>query len=63
MTELFGGFQPEFYQGYDSIAPLTLGYDERKRIYNLYHVLNHYNLFGGHYLDEAQQLIEQIQAY
>ncbi|MGF1909714.1 fructosamine kinase family protein [Vibrio kasasachensis] len=63
MTELFGGFQPEFYQGYESIAPLNLGYSERKNIYNLYHILNHYNLFGGHYLDEAQQLIERIQAY
>lgn len=63
MTELFGGFQPEFYQGYESIAPLDLGYSDRKHIYNLYHILNHYNLFGGHYLDEAQQLIDRIQAY
>ncbi|MFV8440407.1 fructosamine kinase family protein, partial [Vibrio owensii] len=45
MTELFGGFQPDFYQGYESVAPLSAGYEERKDIYNLYHVLNHCNLF------------------
>ncbi|MFX5245265.1 fructosamine kinase family protein, partial [Acinetobacter baumannii] len=39
------------------------GYEERKDIYNLYHVLNHYNQFGGHYLDEAQKLIEKILSY
>ncbi|WCE31054.1 fructosamine kinase family protein [Vibrio sp. SCSIO 43137] len=60
MTELFEGFQPEFYQGYESIAPLDLGYSERKPIYNLYHILNHCNLFGGHYLDEADQYFSGI---
>ncbi len=63
MTELFGGFHEEFYRGYESLSPLSSGYDERKHIYNLYHILNHYNLFGGHYLDDAQMLIERIQAY
>ncbi|GAB2660243.1 fructosamine kinase family protein [Vibrio panuliri] len=63
MTELFGGFQAEFYQGYESISPLDTRYNERKHIYNLYHVLNHYNLFGGHYLEEAQSLIDRIKAY
>lgn len=63
MTELFGGFQSEFYQGYESVYPLAIGYEERKHIYNLYHLLNHCNLFGGHYLTEAQALIDKIYAY
>ncbi|WGV99049.1 fructosamine kinase family protein [Vibrio sp. YMD68] len=63
MTELFGGFQPEFYNGYESILPLDFGYGERKDIYNLYHILNHYNLFGGHYLAEAEGLINNINSY
>ncbi|WP_375753958.1 fructosamine kinase family protein [Vibrio sp. HN007] len=60
MTELFGGFQPEFYQGYESIFPLSYEYEKRKDIYNLYHILNHCNMFGGHYLEEAKQYIERI---
>jgi len=63
MTELFGGFQPEFYQGYESVLPLDFGYGERKDIYNLYHILNHYNHFGGHYLGEAEQLIKKILSF
>ncbi|CAH0525889.1 fructosamine kinase family protein [Vibrio hippocampi] len=61
MTELFGGFSDEFYQSYESILPLEPGYEMRKPIYNLYHILNHCNLFGGNYLDQAKQLIDQIQ--
>ncbi len=60
MTELFSGFQSEFYQGYESIAPIEAGYQERKEIYNLYHILNHCNLFGGHYLGEAGRRINQL---
>ncbi|MFB9134137.1 fructosamine kinase family protein [Vibrio olivae] len=63
MTELFGGFQPEFYQGYESIAPLPNDYPQRKDIYNLYHILNHYNHFGGHYLEQCQKMIDDILAY
>ncbi|MDE1345298.1 fructosamine kinase family protein [Vibrio aestuarianus] len=63
MTQLFEGFQPEFYQGYESILPLSLDYEERKAIYNLYHILNHYNQFGGHYLAEAESLIKEILSY
>jgi fructosamine-3-kinase len=44
MTELFGGFPPEFYSAY---GPLPAGYETRKHLYNLYHLLNHLNLFGG----------------
>ncbi|MCL9783298.1 fructosamine kinase family protein [Vibrio sp. S4M6] len=60
MTELFKGFLPEFYQGYQSVLPLDSGYQQRKDIYNLYHVLNHCNQFGGHYLAQAESLIDTI---
>ncbi|TMX45840.1 fructosamine kinase family protein [Vibrio sp. Hep-1b-8] len=63
MTELFGGFQPEFYQGYESNLPLDISYSERKDIYNLYHLLNHYNQFGGHYLDQSEKMIRKILSY
>lgn len=60
MTELFGSLTPQFYKGYNSISPIDLGYRDRKNIYNLYHILNHCNLFGGHYLDEAEQVLSTI---
>lgn len=50
MTEMFGGFSPAFYEEYNRINPLSDGYGERKTIYNLYHYLNHYNIFGDGYL-------------
>lgn len=50
MTEMFGGFHKRFYQGYDSVYPRTHEYESKKVIYNLYHFLNHYNLFGDAYL-------------
>ncbi|MGF1844232.1 fructosamine kinase family protein [Vibrio clamense] len=62
MTELFEGFQPDFYQGYESVTPLDIHYAERKDIYNLYHILNHCNQFGGHYVEQAQLLITKIQS-
>jgi fructosamine-3-kinase len=48
-TELFGGFPAAFYQSYQSAWPLEPGYEERKPLYNLYHLLNHLNLFGESY--------------
>lgn len=60
MTELFGGFPPTFYQGYKEVFPLNSGYENRKTLYNLYHVLNHFNLFGGGYAAQANQMIERI---
>lgn len=60
MTELFGGFPAAFYQGYQQTFPLDEGYARRKNIYNLYHILNHFNLFGGGYARQAQHLIQQI---
>jgi hypothetical protein len=58
MTELFGGFPAGFYQGYNAISPLDGGYQQRKTLYNLYHILNHFNLFGGGYAQQAQQMLQ-----
>jgi fructosamine-3-kinase len=60
MTELFGGFPSAFYQGYNAVWPLDEGYRQRKSLYNLYHVLNHFNLFGGGYGSQAQSTIKRL---
>jgi len=60
MTELFGGFPSAFYRGYNEVSPLDEGYKQRKTLYNLYHILNHFNLFGGGYASQANQMIQQI---
>lgn len=60
MTELFGGFGNRFYQAYRAEYPLDQGYETRKTLYNLYHVLNHLNLFGGSYLAQAQRMIDLL---
>ncbi len=57
MTELFGGFPPAFYNAYKEIMPLQPGYKQRRDIYNLYHLLNHLNMFGRVYLSEVLQCI------
>jgi len=60
MTELFGGFPGHFYAAYDEIWPLDAGYKSRKSLYNLYHILNHANMFGGGYVSQAQGMIERL---
>lgn len=60
MTELFGSFSPAFYRGYDELFPLDEGYANRKTLYNLYHILNHFNLFGGSYGSQANRMIQQL---
>jgi len=60
MTELFGGFSSAFYRGYNEAWQLDDGYQQRKNVYNLYHVLNHFNLFGGSYGNQARRIIEKI---
>lgn len=62
MTELFGGFPAAFYSGYAEIAPLHSGYAQRRTLYNLYHVLNHANLFGGGYASQAERMIDELLA-
>jgi fructosamine-3-kinase len=60
MTKLFGGFGPEFYAAYQDSWPMQTGYEDRLKLYQLYHVLNHLNLFGSAYLDRGIQLIQEI---
>ena len=59
-TYMFGGFSNAFYQAYDAVYPLDPGFKIRKILYNLYHELNHYNLFGGGYASSAQSSIQQL---
>jgi fructosamine-3-kinase len=60
MTELFGGFGRDFYAAYDNAWPLDPGYRVRKTLYNLYHILNHFNLFGGGYAGQARDMIATL---
>jgi protein-ribulosamine 3-kinase len=62
MTELFGGFGSDFYAAYGEEWPLPPEYATRKILYNLYHVLNHLNLFGGGYLARAKAMMDQLVA-
>jgi fructosamine-3-kinase len=56
MTEMFGRLPQEFYDAYAEAFPLNPGYAERKQLFNLYHLLNHLNLFGGSYLSSVEQV-------
>lgn len=60
MTELFGGFGGDFYAAYRDHYPLDAGYAVRRKLYNLYHILNHLNLFGGGYLSQAQAMTDSL---
>ena len=60
MSELFGGFPESFYAAYRAAYPLDSGYETRKTLYNLYHILNHFNLFGAGYLGQARRMIEKL---
>ena len=57
-TELFGGFDTEFYQAYKSVYPLDPGYKDRRDLYNLYHLLNHLNIFGESYGPMVDQILK-----
>lgn len=59
MTELFGGFHPRFYAAYQEVNPLQASYDERRDLYNLYHLLNHLNLFGAEYLSSVEHIVRR----
>jgi fructosamine-3-kinase len=60
MTELFGGFAAAFHAAYREAFPLDSGYPMRKALYNLYHILNHLNMFGEGYLGKAEGTIEKL---
>ena len=59
MTELFGGFSPAFLESYAEVSPLRAGYRDRVDIYNLYHLLNHLNLFGGGYASPVRATVSR----
>jgi fructosamine-3-kinase len=62
MTELFGSFPNDFYRAYHQAFPLEPGYSLRKTLYNLYHTLNHFNLFGSSYESQANRMIDTLLA-
>lgn len=62
MTELFSGFPAAFHSAYRDAWPLDAGYATRKNLYNLYHLLNHHNLFGGGYAGQAERMIGRLLA-
>ncbi len=62
MTELFGGYGTDFFAAYRASRPLDAGYGMRKNLYNLYHILNHANLFGGGYARQAEQMMQGLLA-
>ena len=59
MTSIFGGFSKTFYSAYESEFPLLPGYSEREPIYQLYHLLNHLNLFGTAYYGQVISILKR----
>ncbi|WP_269603556.1 fructosamine kinase family protein [Prochlorococcus marinus] len=62
MTKLFGGFNRDFYQGYEEIWPLDKFSKDRTDIYNLYHLLNHANIFGGSYKENSLKILKDLRS-
>jgi fructosamine-3-kinase len=60
MARLFGGFPEPFFQSYNEEWPLAEGWPARMELYNLYHLLNHANLFGGGYNKQAQGVLNAL---
>jgi len=60
MTELFGGYDNRFYEAYRATWSLESGYDTRRDVYNLYHLINHLNLFGGGYAGRVEQILRRF---
>lgn len=60
MTHLFGGFEPLFYRAYEDEWPLASGHGERLPVYQLYHLLNHLNLFGSGYYAQCERILERF---
>lgn len=59
MTQLFGGFPIDFYAGYYTEIEKVPGYEDRRDLYNLYHLLNHLNLFGDSYLGDVMNIVQR----
>lgn len=59
-SKMFGGFSADFYRGYESVSPLENGFNERVPIYNLYPLLVHVNLFGGHYISQTKGVLDRF---
>lgn len=59
MTRLFGGFDQRFYSSYNEVFPMDSGWQEREPIYKLYHLLNHFNLFGEVYLGQVLNILKK----
>ena len=59
MTELFGSFPSDFYAAYGEVSPIDPGYRDRRELYNLYHLLNHLNLFGASYLSSVRRILDR----
>ena len=60
MTELFGKYPASFYEAYNEVTPIDSGYEDRKDLYNLYHLFNHLNLFGSSYKGSVQRILDRI---
>lgn len=60
MLELFGNPDGQFFESYNKLYPIHSGYLQRKNLYNLYHILNHANLFGGGYASQAEAMIDAL---
>ncbi len=63
MTKLFGGFNREFYKGYEETWPLDQSSKDRTEIYNLYHLLNHANIFGGSYKESSLKILKDLRSH
>ncbi len=59
MPLLFGGFSDAFVASYDEVLPLPSGWRQRVELYQLYHLLNHLNLFGSGYLDSCLEIVRK----
>ena len=60
MTTLFGRPPLAFFDGYSAERPLAPGYQDRFDLYNLYHLLNHLNLFGASYLPAVEAILARF---
>ncbi len=60
LTYLFGGFSAAFYQAYHEIRPKSEGFARRQKVYQLYHLLNHFNLFGNSYAQSVESCLGEI---